>query len=459
MKQFGTDGLRGEYGKVVTEDDAFLLGIYLGSKNYMTVIARDPRESGKTLLAALAAGIREAEGRYLSLGVAGTPEVCFAVTWGKFDGGVVVTASHNTSKDNGLKVIGRGGKELTETECRRIERYLDKPYPKIPYPPIPSGLDQRTGEALRIHKAYLHYLRSFCGWDDRAEGSLPPLSGLRLGLDCANGAAALTAPALFESLGAQVYLVGASPDGWNINEGCGSTHPEALQKLVAEKELDAGFAYDGDADRCIMAGPGGKRIDGDGILYLCAGTGTRNRGEDADARNKPLVVGTVMSNLGLEQALAERGIRLLRADVGIHAVARKMEETGASLGGEPSGHILFAGAKTGGDGILTSLICASLLRKGGSSRLLDGFFSYPQTLCNVKVRDKRQVLSNPEVSAAFMQLSEEYKGRGRLLLRPSGTEEVFRVMAEAESESLSRKLAEEMAEICRRACGAEEERT
>ena len=497
MKRFGTDGLRGKYGETVTEEDAFRLGRFLGRNGGRVVSGRDTRESGQSLQDALAAGVGAGGGSLLSLGIAGTPEVCFAAAKGAFDWGVIITASHNPWTDNGLKLLASSGREPDSAALTAAEKAVNEPAPEeesslvrpapeeepsmvLPMPEekpsmvLPGSEDNPpTQTAAGIREAYLSYLTRaasllpgslpgesslFPGYlsapaalspaalpeqncpDDPAgekTGASLSLSGLRIALDCANGALSFLAPELFRKLGAETFPLAANPDGRNINRECGSVHPEKLESLVREKRLDAGFAFDGDGDRCLMVLPEGRLLDGDGILYFlssCAGL----------PKELP-VVGTVMSNLGLERALSLQGRSLVRSDVGIHEVEREMRRSGARIGGEPSGHLLFAGSLSGGDGLLTALVLSRLLKENCYP---EEYRIFPQTLRNVPVRDKNLVLKQPEVQETLQRLSREYAGRGRLLLRPSGTEEVFRVMAEAETEDLSREMAERMAEVC-----------
>lgn len=430
-KYFGTDGFRGRANEALTAMHAFEVGRFLGwyfSKEKDTerariVIGKDTRRSSYMLEYALAAGITASGADAYLLHVTTTPSVSYVVRSEGFEGGVMISASHNPYEDNGLKLIGKAGEKADEELLLKIEDYLDGRFP----------LPLATGEKIGLTVDYVAGRNRYLGY----LLSLPRSSfrGFRVGLDCANGSAWAISKAVFDALGAKVYLTGAEPDGCNVNRDCGSTHPEALQALVREKKLDIGFAFDGDADRCIAVDERGELVDGDGILYLSAKR-MKARGELEG------VALTVMSNSGLLRALQREGIPYVLTPVGDRFVHEEMLRSGYSLGGEQSGHIIFQKYASTGDGILTALkVMETVIEtKCPLSCLTEGFVKFPQVLKSVPVSDKGIVLT-----ACVQNAVREAKlllGDGRVLLRPSGTEPVVRILCEGENEELCKSAVD-----------------
>lgn len=423
-KYFGTDGFRGRANETLTAEHAFLVGRYLGylfsqrkGERARIVIGKDTRRSSYMFEYALAAGITSSGADAYLLHVTTTPSVSYVARTEGFDCGVMISASHNHYEDNGLKIVNSCGEKAEDELLGRLERYLDGGE-EIPL--AKGSAIGRTVDYVSGRNRYLAYLLS-----------LPRCSfrGMRIGLDCANGSAWAISKAVFDALGAKVALTGAEPDGTNINRGCGSTSVGALQALVKEKGLDVGFAFDGDADRCICVNEKGEVVDGDGILYVCAKY-LSARGElEQDG-----IVITDMSNSGLDRALVQEGISCVRTQVGDRFVYEEMLRRGYSLGGEQSGHIIFRKYATTGDGILTAVKTAEILAESKCplSCLTEGFVRLPQIMKSVAVRDKR-VLYRGEVRAAVARAEAVLNG-GRLLVRASGTEQVVRVLAEGERE-------------------------
>ena len=421
-KYFGTDGFRGGANESLTAIHAFRVGRFLGrhfargkSGRARIVVGKDTRLSSYMLEYALAAGATASGADVYLLHVTTTPSVSYVTRTEGFDCGVMISASHNPYTDNGIKLIGASGGKMDERILSLVEGYLDGGTI-----PLATGAEVgRTVDFVAGRNRYLAYLLS-----------LPrtSLRGLRVGLDCANGAAWAISKAVFDALGAQTFVINASPDGMNINEGCGSTCPETLQALVREKDLDVGFAIDGDADRCIAVNERGEVLDGDGILYVCA-RALHERGElDGDT-----VVATVMSNLGLARSLRRGGISCKTCDVGDKNVFEELERGGYLLGGEPSGHIIFRKYATTGDGILTALKVAETMleSKCPLSCLSEGFHKLPQKQTSVRVREKSAVLDDPGVKEAALRVE---RAGGRAIVRASGTEPVVRILVECESE-------------------------
>ncbi len=398
----------------------FVLGLGRAAAAVLgTVVAlgRDTRESGPMLEAALAAGLLAGGARVLRFGVLPTPAVAYLT--GAYDArfGAVISASHNPYHDNGVKFFGEQGKKLPDHVEAVIEAGLDKVHA------YREG--GRVFEAAEGAERYLGHLL------ERA----PDLSGMKIVVDAAHGAAHWIAPELFARAGAEVFAIGTSPDGRNINRGLGATAPDTMARLVRELGYDLGVALDGDGDRALFADRYGRVASGDHVLFLHARVGGLDR-----------VVGTTMSNLALEHALSESGVRLLRARVGDRYVAEKMEEEGARLGGEPSGHVIFADHFHTGDGLLTALLTLAALRESGTDLAdwVDALPLYPQVIENVPVQDKHRVMAHPRV-AELVREAEARLGKGRVNVRPSGTEPVIRVMVEGPEEALVREVAREVA--------------
>ncbi len=418
-KYFGTDGFRGRANETLTAAHAFKVGRILGSRfgkegeRAKIVVGKDTRRSSYMLEYALASGIVASGADAYLLHVTTTPSVSYVVKSEGFDCGVMISASHNPYDDNGLKLISRTGEKMDDELLQCVEQYLDG---EFALPLATGSAIGRTVDFTAGRNRYLGYLLS-----------LPRTSfrGMRVGLDCANGSAWAISKAVFDALGADVCLTGAEPDGTNINLGCGSTHPERLQALVREKKLDAGFAFDGDADRCICVDERGEIVDGDGILYLSA----KRMKEKGELEQNGVSV-TVMSNSGLVRSLAREGIFCAVTPVGDRFVYEEMLARGFSLGGEQSGHIIFRKYASTGDGVLTSLMVMETMlgAKCPLSVLTEGLALLPQKTKSVRVRDKA-VVGGARVREAVAAAQELLK-EGRLLLRPSGTEPVVRILAE-----------------------------
>ncbi len=440
-KYFGTDGFRGEANKDLTVQHSFkvgrYLGYYYGKKNpegkAKVVIGKDTRRSSYMFEYALVAGLTASGADVYLMHVTPTPSVSYIVRTDGFDCGIMISASHNPYYDNGIKIINGMGYKLEAAVEEEIERYIDGEIPEIPLATkenIGCTIDYSMGR-----NRYMGYLMT-----------IPTRSfkNMRVGLDCANGAAYQVAKAVFDALGAKTYVINNDPDGTNINTNCGSTHIEGLQKFVVEKGLDVGFAYDGDADRCLCVDDKGELVDGDKILYVC-GRYMKERGE----LNKNTIVTTIMSNLGLYKALDKKGISYDKTAVGDKYVFESMMEHGYSIGGEQSGHIIFSKYATTGDGVLTSLKIMEVIleRKCKLSECFNSLTIFPQLLVNVKVSSKDAVMNDPDVQALNQKIAEELGSDGRLLLRQSGTEPLIRVMVEAESDELCNKYVYQMVDL------------
>ena len=439
-KYFGTDGFRGEANVGLTVNYAFKVGRFLGhyyGKEHKAkiVIGKDTRRSSYMFEYALAAGLTASGADAYLLHVTSTPSVSYVVRTEEFDCGIMISASHNPFYDNGIKVINGNGYKLEAEVEDLIEEYLDKEKDDLP---LATGENiGRTVDYVLGRNRYLGYLIS-----------LPTKSfkNVKVGLDCANGSAHQIATAVFNALGAKTYVINAEPDGININTDCGSTHIEKLQEFVKNNKLDIGFAYDGDADRCLAVDENGNLIDGDAILYIC-GNYLKNKGE----LNGNKVVTTIMSNMGLYKALDELGIGYEKTDVGDKYVSENMVANDYSLGGEQSGHIIFSKYATTGDGVLTSLklMDAMLDSKRKISELAEGFKVYPQLLINLKVSDKETVMNDEKVIEAKNEAEAGLNGDGRVLLRKSGTEPLIRVMVEAKTDEKCRETAEAIIKVIR----------
>ena len=405
-----------------------------GGKRAKALVARDPRASGEFLEAAVVAGLASAGVDVVRLGVIPTPGIAYLVNDMDADLGVMISASHNPMADNGIKFLGRGGVKLLDDLEDMIEDRLGEPVER------PQGAD--VGRVLDDTGAVEGYVAHLVS----SLGPQASLSGLAIVLDCANGAAFMTGPAAFEAQGATVHTIHATPDGININEGCGSTHIEDLQRTVVELGADAGFAFDGDADRCLAVDSRGNMVDGDQILAILAIAMFESGSLHSDT-----VVGTVMSNLGFVRAMGEHGIRVDQTKVGDRYVLESMNANGFTLGGEQSGHVIMSEFATTGDGVLTALhIAAQMARTGKSlAELASVMERLPQVLINVSGVDKTRAGIDPEIAAAVTAASRELGDAGRVLLRPSGTEPLVRVMVEAVTDELARQTAEQLAEVVR----------
>ncbi len=424
-KYFGTDGFRGEANIGLTVDHAFKIGRFIGyyygrDHKCRVIIGKDTRRSSYMYEAALTAGLTASGADVYLLHVTTTPSVSYIARIDDFDCGIMISASHNPYYDNGIKLINSQGEKMDEDVLLEIERYLDGEIGEIPYATraeIGRTIDYSAGR-----NRYMGYLISL---------ATHSYKGKKVGLDCANGSTSMIAKSVFDALGADTYVINSNPNGLNINLNCGSTHIEGLQRLVVGNGLDVGFAFDGDADRCLAVDETGRVIDGDLILYIY-GRHMKERGKLEGTK----VVTTVMSNIGLYKAFEEAGIEFETTDVGDKYVWENMRRTGNRLGGEQSGHIIFAKYATTGDGVLTAikLMQAMLDRKLPLSKLAEPVKIYPQVLRNVRVEDKDAALSDLDVRQAEHQAKEKLGLNGRVLLRKSGTEPVIRVMAEAPTE-------------------------
>ncbi len=438
MKYFGTDGFRGEANVGLNVMHAYKAGRFLGwyygqEHKARIVIGKDTRRSSYMFEDALSAGLTASGADVYLLHVTPTPSVSYVVRTEQFDCGIMISASHNPYYDNGLKVINGNGHKLEAEIEEKIEEYIDGPEDAIPFA-TRKNIGCTIDYAIGRHR-YIGYLMSL---------ATRSFKNIRVGLDCANGSSYSVAKGVFDALGAKTYTIGMEPDGININDGCGSTHIEKLQEFVKEKNLDIGFAYDGDADRCLAVDDNGNVIDGDAILYLC-GCYLKEKGE----LNNNTIVTTVMSNIGLYKALDKAGIAYEKTDVGDKYVNANMMEYGHSLGGEQSGHIIFSKYAVTGDGVLTSLMLMEVMleKKTKPSELRKNLKIYPQLLKNVKVADKKAAMEDLEVAAAVKEAEEALGGNGRILIRESGTEPLIRVMAEAETEELCNKYVGNITEI------------
>ena len=432
MKYFGTDGFRGRANESLTAIHAFRVGRFLGrhfarGKRPRIVLGKDTRLSSYAFEYALAAGAAASGADVYLLHVTTTPSVSYVVRSEGFDCGVMISASHNPFSDNGLKLFGGDGEKMPEGTLALVEEYLDGGTL-----PLATGADiGRTIDYVAGRNRYLAYLLSLQRTSFR---------GLRVGLDCANGSAWALAKTVFDALGAQVWCIGTTPDGTNINAECGSTHPERLCELVRMHSLDVGFAFDGDADRCICVDEKGQIVDGDGILYACA-KDMAERGELGGGG----IVTTVVSNGGLARALERMGVLCTRTQVGDKYVYEEMTKRGSLLGGEPSGHIVFRKYASTGDGILTALKVAELIleRKSPLSFLTQGYRPLPQKMLNVPVKGGAEIVAQESVRAAIARAE---KSGVRMVVRPSGTEPLVRILAEGDESA-----AEDAAHLVERA--------
>lgn len=421
-KYFGTDGFRGEANVGLTVDHAVRIGRFLGhyygkDKKARIVIGKDTRLSSYMLEDALAAGITASGADAYLLHVTTTPSVSYMTRVERFDCGVMISASHNPYYDNGIKLLNGKGEKMEQEVIDALEDYLDSDPGSIPY-----AVRDRIGKTIDYYggrNQYIGYLISL---------SRNSYKGYKVGLDCANGSTWMIAKSVFDALGAQTYVINNTPSGTNINKDAGSTHIGQLQQLVLDNQLDVGFAFDGDADRCLAVDENGKVVDGDDILYIY-GTFMKERGNLVDNT----VVTTIMSNLGLYKALEEAGINYKQTDVGDRFVYECMREHGHLLGGEQSGHIIFGKYASTGDGMLTAIkvMQAMISKEKPLSKLTEPFKKYPQVLKNVRVTDKETALNHPAVQSAIQEAQQALGDAGRVLVRKSGTEPLIRVMVEA----------------------------
>lgn len=440
-KYFGTDGFRGEANVTLTVEHAYKVGRFLGyyyGKDHTAniVIGKDTRRSSYMFEYALAAGVTASGANAYLLHVTTTPSVSYVVRTEDFDCGIMISASHNPYYDNGIKIINAQGHKLEPEVENQIEAYIDGEIGEVP---LAAGAQiGRTVDYAMGRNRYIGHLISL---------ATRSFKNKKVGLDCANGSASSIAKSVFDALGAKTFVINAEPDGTNINRDCGSTHIENLQKYVVEHGLDVGFAYDGDADRCLAVDENGHLVDGDMIMYVCG----RYMKECGKLANNT-VVATVMSNIGLFKALDEAGISYEKTAVGDKYVYENMMANGHSLGGEQSGHIIFSQYARTGDGILTSiqLMEVMLEKKMTLSDLTKPVHIYPQLLINVPVSNKTEAKNDPDVLAEVEKCNEELAGNGRLLVRESGTEPLIRVMAEAQSDDLCQQYVNRVIDILKK---------
>lgn len=452
-KYFGTDGFRGEVNVNLTAEHAYKIGRFLGwyfasplcktdkaNGRPRIVIGKDTRRSSYMLEYALCSGIIASGGDAYILHVTTTPSVSYVVRTEGFDCGIMITASHNPFYDNGIKVINRYGEKFDDTATELIEKYIDGNLKSLGVEgtDLPLAKREEIGAIVDFvsgRNRYIGYLISLASHSYK---------NLKIGLDCANGAVWSIAKAVFDALGAVTYVVGDTPNGTNINEGCGSTHIENLCRLVREQHLDVGFAFDGDADRCIAIDEKGNEVDGDKMMYILAHR-LKSRGMLKD----DTVVATIMSNSGFVNSLENSGLKCELTTVGDRFVYERMQQKDYDLGGEQSGHIILKKYATTGDGLLTAIMIAEEIcdSKKTLSKLAKPVLLYPQFTQNVRVNDKRAIMTNDAVLQAVKSVEEKINGKGRVLLRESGTEPVVRVMIECESEAQCRTFANSIAQV------------
>ena len=453
-KYFGTDGFRGKANVELTGDHAYRIGRFLGW--YYTqertlagldgpariVIGKDTRRSSYMLEYSIAAGITASGGDAYVLRVTTTPSVSYITRVDDFDCGVMISASHNPYYDNGIKLLNHEGEKIDDRTVQLVEDYLDGKLELYgqKWEEIPLATDSAIGRTVDYtagRNRYIGYLISL---------AIHSFRGKKVALDCANGSAWDIAPHVFNALGAETYVLNNHPNGLNINDNAGSTHIEGLQKYVKENHMDIGFAYDGDADRCLAVDENGELVDGDKIMYIYA-----KYLKERDKLVNNTVVTTVMSNFGLYKALEAIGIDYAKTKVGDRYVYEHMVQHGDRIGGEQSGHIIFTKYARTGDGILTSLklMEVMLARKTTLSKLAAPVVIYPQVLINVRVKDKKIAQADPAVQAAVQAVADTLGTTGRILVRESGTEPVVRVMVEAPEKELCQTLAEQVVQVIR----------
>ena len=438
-KYFGTDGVRGIANQELTPELAFKLGRvggYVLTKNQekaKVVVGRDTRISGYMLESALIAGLLSIGIEVARLGVITTPGVAYLTKALGAEAGIMISASHNPFADNGIKFFGADGFKLSDAQEDEIERFMDMQEDSLPRP---TG--EKVGTVYDFFEGaqkYMNYIKQAVDGD---------FTALVIALDCANGATSTIGPYLFGDLEAEVLTIGNSPDGENINSGVGSTHPEALVAYVKEKGADIGLSFDGDGDRLIAIDENGEVVDGDQLLYII-GKYMKQEG----MLKQDMIVSTVMSNLGFHKALEGQGIKSVTTAVGDRYVVEEMRKNGYNLGGEQSGHIVNLDYNTTGDGLLTGLLLTNIVRKSGKplSVLAGEMKKFPQVLVNVKVSDKQTVMNHPRLTEIMQKIKTEMNGDGRLLVRPSGTEPLIRVMAEAATEQLCQKYVDQIVTV------------
>lgn len=434
-KYFGTDGFRGEANVDLTVEHAFKVGRFLGwyfGKDHKAqiVIGKDTRRSSYMFEYSLVAGLTASGADVYLLHVTTTPSVSYVVRTENFDCGIMISASHNPFYDNGIKIINGNGQKMEASVEEMIEKYIDDDTPKLPL-----ATKERIGRTVDFSAGRNRYIGYLISLPTRS------FKNMRVGLDCANGSASAIAKSVFDALGARTFVINNEPNGTNINTDCGSTHIHVLQNFVREKHLDVGFAYDGDADRCIAVDDEGNVIDGDIIMYICG----KYMKEQGQLDNNTIVT-TIMSNIGLYKACDRVGIKYEKTAVGDKYVCENMMENGHRLGGEQSGHIIFSKYASTGDGILTSLMVMNVIleKKQSLSTLASEVTIYPQLLKNVRVENKKAVKANVNVQEAIKKVGEALGSDGRILVRESGTEPVIRVMVEAPTHRVCEKHVDDV---------------
>jgi phosphoglucosamine mutase len=446
-KYFGTDGVRGVANSELTPELAFKIGRFGGyvltkdKERPKVLIGRDTRISGHMLEGALVAGLLSIGAEVMRLGVISTPGVAYLTKVLGAQAGVMISASHNPVQDNGIKYFGPDGFKLSDEQELEIERLMDQEEDTLPRP-VGEHLGQ-VNDYFEGGQKYLQFLKQTVDED---------FTGIHVALDCAHGATSSLATHLFADLDADVSTMGTSPNGLNINDGVGSTHPEAMAAFLKEKGADIGLAFDGDGDRLIAVDENGQIVDGDQIMYICA------KFLNSEGRlKKNTVVSTVMSNLGFYKGLEEHEIKSIPTAVGDRYVVEEMKKNDYNLGGEQSGHIIFLDYNTTGDGLLTGLQLVNIMKLTGKklSELAGEMRKYPQLLINVKVTDKHKVTENEKVKEIISTVEQEMNGNGRILVRPSGTEPLVRVMAEAPTEEQCREYVERIVTVVKQEMGIE----
>ena len=446
-RYFGTDGFRGEANKNLTVEHAYKVGRFIGwyyhqmtGKKCKVVIGKDTRRSSYMFEYSLVAGLTASGADAYLLHVTTTPSVSYVTRTEDFDCGIMISASHNPFYDNGIKLINGNGEKMDEKTISYIEDYIDGKLNLFgeEMTDVPFAVREEIGCTVDYaagRNRYVGYLISLATYSYK---------NMRVGLDCANGSSWMIAKSVFDALGAKTYVINAEPDGTNINHHAGSTHIEVLQKFVKDNNLDVGFAYDGDADRCIAVDEKGNVVDGDLILYIY-GKYMKERGKLLNNT----VVTTIMSNFGLYKAFDEAGINYEKTAVGDKYVYENMVQNGHRIGGEQSGHIIFSKYATTGDGILTSMKMMEVIlaKKLPLSKLAEPVTIYPQVLKNVRVKSKPEAQNDPDVQEAVAKVAEMLGDTGRILVRESGTEPVIRVMVEAETESLCEKYVDQVIDV------------
>ena len=439
LHYFGTDGFRGESNVSLTADHAYKIGRYMGwhctegaTKKARVVVGRDTRQSGTMLESAIVAGLTASGADVYLLGVIPTPAVSYVVTKEDFACGVMITASHNPFQDNGIKLVDSEGHKMNDEVLELVEAYIDNKSEIGFAQGSHIGVCKEWEEGRQLYRQHLENV-----------GKGLNLKGMRIGLDCANGASSDFAAEIFKSFGAEVVVTHNTPDGVNINVDCGSTHIDELCKVVKEQHLDCGFAFDGDCDRCIAVDGEGREVNGDKILFMC-GQALARKGE----LPHDMIVTTVMANIGFDKAVREAGLKCEHTDVGDKYVVACMREGGYALGGEQSGHVVFADCEITGDGIVTALkvmhaVCESNM---SFTELADTMVEFPQVLINVRVSDKERALNDADVLAAIEEVKNNLAQEGRILVRPSGTEPVVRVLVEASTEQMCNEQAQKVAD-------------